>query len=397
MDEICPEHILKLYSEAVQMPVRCYLPGRTVLYCPLSESLPKEDFEDPQLLRKFPREESPWIWVNRCGEIYGALRVDRVGETSEIYITGPGRLRHIGEAEFRQLYQKEGFIRLALERKMVFNGKMERVTIGRMKILLGMLYYMRTGRLLDLETVQEEMHFRGTKTTDSATPVPVSEGYYNTSGAYERELSEIVSHGEIERLRAFFQGREHVSFGNLSEESMRHQKNLGIVTVTIVSRAAIRGGMNEEYAYYLSDAWIRDMEAVGAPEELNAMIGNMIREYTKEVQQIRKQSLSPPIRDAEGYISQYYAGRITVASIARDLGYSPNYLGSLFKKETGMSICDAIMRKRVERAAYLLRTTNMTVTEISAVTGFSAASHLCRVFKEEYGKTPAEYRKAELF
>ncbi len=73
--------------------------------------------------------------------------------------------------------------------------------------------------------------------------------------------------------------------------------------------------------------------------------------------------------------------------------YNEKYLGRIFKKETGTSIRMYICKKRIERAAELLKTTNINVLEIALRTGFENVNYFNRRFKEFMGITPTEYRR----
>lgn len=73
---------------------------------------------------------------------------------------------------------------------------------------------------------------------------------------------------------------------------------------------------------------------------------------------------------------------------------SPGYLGRIFKKETGMSLTDFITRKRMAMAKQLLTKTSLSVTDISTRVGINYSSYFTKIFKEQTGMTPQEYRQA---
>ena len=64
-----------------------------------------------------------------------------------------------------------------------------------------------------------------------------------------------------------------------------------------------------------------------------------------------------------------------------------------FKKNTNRTIIDYIKRTRVMNAERLFIETDMNVTEVSTLTGFSNLTHFYRVFKEITGYSPSEYKK----
>jgi len=70
----------------------------------------------------------------------------------------------------------------------------------------------------------------------------------------------------------------------------------------------------------------------------------------------------------------------------------PNYLSSLFKKETGENLREYLLRNRIEVAKSLLSRTEYSYVQISNSLAFYSQSHFTKVFKENTGYTPKQYR-----
>ena len=68
-------------------------------------------------------------------------------------------------------------------------------------------------------------------------------------------------------------------------------------------------------------------------------------------------------------------------------------LSALFKKETGKPLTEYVTRKRVEHAAYLLRSTSMQVQTVAQQCGILDVNYFAKMFKRYTGKTPKEYRE----
>ena len=83
----------------------------------------------------------------------------------------------------------------------------------------------------------------------------------------------------------------------------------------------------------------------------------------------------------------------TLEEAERQLSVSPEYLSRQYKKETGLSFSEDLRRLKVEKVKTLLIGTTLNLTKIAAMTGFSNPKYMSRVFKEEVGVLPAEYRK----
>lgn len=86
---------------------------------------------------------------------------------------------------------------------------------------------------------------------------------------------------------------------------------------------------------------------------------------------------------------------ITLKDIAQQFSFSPNYLGFLFKEETGKAFSEVLIQLRMERACELLREPTAKIYEIASKVGYRYLPYFSRQFKEAYGMTPMEYRKRD--
>jgi AraC family transcriptional regulator len=93
------------------------------------------------------------------------------------------------------------------------------------------------------------------------------------------------------------------------------------------------------------------------------------------------------------YIQNNLERDISVNELADMACFSKDHFSRVFKSITGMAPCDYIIRKRIERAQFLLLTTEMGQKEIIEETGFRSASYFSRIFKKITTYTPEKYRK----
>lgn len=99
------------------------------------------------------------------------------------------------------------------------------------------------------------------------------------------------------------------------------------------------------------------------------------------------------IREAENYIRFHYDSDITVHSLADRLNLSNEYFSRLFKSETGMTPQSMIIKYRIEKACTLLRSTNLSVSEIAQCVGLHDQRYFSKLFRQNVNCTPSEYRK----
>jgi AraC family transcriptional regulator, melibiose operon regulatory protein len=99
------------------------------------------------------------------------------------------------------------------------------------------------------------------------------------------------------------------------------------------------------------------------------------------------------ITEAKRYIAEHYSENLTVQLIADYLGISRSYLQILFKRYGKRSIVTHINGVRINKASYLLATTDISVLDIALSMGYNSRQHFTRAFHEHTGISPREYRK----
>ena len=113
----------------------------------------------------------------------------------------------------------------------------------------------------------------------------------------------------------------------------------------------------------------------------------------------KKQSVSNQneyIQTAWKLIEQNFSNPdFCVATLAKAVGFNPNYFSVLFKKFTGKPLVRALCDYRLERACKTLKFTNRTIKDVALSCGFSDELYFSRVFRKKYGIPPTEYRDRE--
>lgn len=93
------------------------------------------------------------------------------------------------------------------------------------------------------------------------------------------------------------------------------------------------------------------------------------------------------------YINQNISTDLTVEEICAAMNVSKYHFCRRFKQHTGMTVMQYILKTRIILAKNELRKTVAPVTEISETCGFSSPSYFCRIFRQEAGCSPLQYRK----
>ncbi len=92
------------------------------------------------------------------------------------------------------------------------------------------------------------------------------------------------------------------------------------------------------------------------------------------------------------YIQEHISENITVENLANSVHFHPNYFTNIFKKYIGMPPIQYINKMRIERAKYLLRTTDSQINEIALKTGFCDGYYFSKAFKSYTGYSPSDFR-----
>lgn len=204
--------------------------------------------------------------------------------------------------------------------------------------------------------------------------------------ALEETLMEIVRKGDTVALKRWLAAAPAIRGGTIAPDQLRQLKNTFIVAVTLASRAAIRGGMREEEAFTLSDGYIRRAELLSDQSKLLNLQYNMILEFTEQVEKLNRGTYrSKLVSDAANYIRRHLSEPVSAESLAETFYLSRPYLSAKFKKESGVTLTDFILREKTEEAKRLLRYSDKSAASIGAYLGFSSHSHFIRVFKKMRG------------
>lgn len=106
----------------------------------------------------------------------------------------------------------------------------------------------------------------------------------------------------------------------------------------------------------------------------------------------QERNTSDMIHTVLEYIDANLQNDLTRENICKAVFISETYLSKLFRKETGVSISEYIVERRIALAKRLLAETNEPISTICVKTGYNFPAHFSKIFRLRTGKTPMQYR-----
>ena len=104
---------------------------------------------------------------------------------------------------------------------------------------------------------------------------------------------------------------------------------------------------------------------------------------------------NPHIENIKQYIHDNISEPLSLSVISENIHLVPRYVCTLFKKETGMTLTEYILRQRISLAKKLIVTSQLSLSEICESCGFTDYNYFSRSFKRITGMTAAFYKKSK--
>lgn len=130
-----------------------------------------------------------------------------------------------------------------------------------------------------------------------------------------------------------------------------------------------------------------------APYLLRAYLTLILEIYDKPIPESAQKY--PPLitRCMDLLFSELGSPNISLESIALRLNCKPNTLSKNFSRATGKAVIEHLTELRIEQARKLLKESTLTIAEVGWACGYRDQNYFSRIFKNETGSTPRNYRK----
>ena len=220
---------------------------------------------------------------------------------------------------------------------------------------------------------------------------------HNMAREFEARMIALVSKGDLDGLHQIMNGNKPDldETGIFAHTPVKTLEYMLVSMVTLLTRAAVDGGLNAERAYEMGDVYLQLIARSVQQGNNVSMIGYRAAiDFATEVNEAnKKRSQSSVVEDCKGYIETNLRKNIRITEIGPAIGVSRFYLAHRFRDEEGITVQEYIIKRRCLHAANLLRHSDYSIAQISEYFCFSSPGHFGKCFREIYDLTPKEYRK----
>lgn len=395
MKRIDYEYIAENISNISRIAVRVYRNQKLEVFFNTSNF--PVDPASPYLAELLKIEQNVSYYITPLYHFYGVINCD-----SHTLILGPCYQNQASRAQIRDymfsLGLKENYVQS-------FDKLINHITPMPLEMFLHLLclvYYYVSEKKLDVTELLlydnssqvERQHIQPqTPLTASPDIEPAFDQMHDTY-LFEKQMLTLVTSGNVDGLEHLFSFTSPGQSGKMADNYLRQLKNIFISSVTLVSRAAIEGGLPEQDAFALSDRYVQHCEKYSDAGQILNLQHHMVLDYASLVRDITNGTNSSAfLRSIITYVQEHITESITVDALAKNLCLSPNHLSSKFRQESGMTFSQFVNQQKVKKAKEYLKNTDRSILEISTFLGFSSQGYFQNVFKKVTGMTPREFRE----
>ena len=216
-------------------------------------------------------------------------------------------------------------------------------------------------------------------------PYPPELAFYNA-----------IKSGDVKQAKRFLATSiiKTEGLGTLSDHPLQNLKYHLAITIAMMARSCMEGGMDLSEAYALSDLYIQKTDRCKDFSEIEALHRTACLDYVNRMSVLRDRKIhTGHIVKCIDYIYEHLHTRITVAQLAKHAGLDASYLSRLFKKDVGVTINEYVRTRKIDTAMNLLIYSDYSSAQISSILAFPSQSYFSEIFRKHTGMSPLCYRK----
>ena len=163
--------------------------------------------------------------------------------------------------------------------------------------------------------------------------------------------------------------------------------------VVVLSRAALHGGADPNQIFGMNYTYLKQINNFTSIEQLTLWMSKIIDKFTECVFDLQDVKHIDMIYKSIEYIRRNYMKKVTLDEVSENASLSPSYFSRIFKKEMKTSFNAYLNSVRIEMSKKLLSDEDIPLSDIAMLTGFEHQSYYSKVFKQNTGVSPKQYRE----
>jgi len=212
---------------------------------------------------------------------------------------------------------------------------------------------------------------------------------------FENELLSAVSKGQLQKIARLSSNFTWQDFEMRTTDPLRNAKNYCVIMNTLLRKAAEDGGVHPVHLDRTSSSFARTIETIASTDRFPHLMEEMFTVYCRLVRHHSTVGFSRPVQEAVVLIDSDFSLDLSLGTLSEKIGVTKEYLSSLFKKEVGKTVTEYIREKRMNYAAFLLRTTDLQIQTIAHHCGIEDLQYFSKLFKKSFSRSPRDYRENE--
>lgn len=210
----------------------------------------------------------------------------------------------------------------------------------------------------------------------------------------ESHIMSCIRDGKLDLLMKLHDESQGFSSGEMSKSALKQIEYTSVVSVSLMARAAIEGGVNPYHAYDMNDLYLQRISSAKTEDCYQQIQMEASRDFisaVKKSQALKSQSVH--CENCKQYIARHLNSPFALDDISSSVGLNRTYLSGLFRQYESMTLKEYTHRERINAAKNMLRYSDYEISQIAEYFCFQSQSHFGKIFKKYAGVTPLQYRR----
>lgn len=221
-------------------------------------------------------------------------------------------------------------------------------------------------------------------------------GYEKKPYYFDEAVLNAILDGDVETLKSLTaSGAVSLSAGMrvLSKNELKNGKYHYMIAAAFLAESGMDAGLGHDESYTIAEIYSRKADRAATCGELQVLLEDMCVDFAERIQEIKKENVaSVHIRTCIDHIYEDLGADLSVKGLADLTNLNVSYLCKLFKQETGKTVKEYVTAAKMDTAQNLLKYSDLSCSEIAASLGYCSQSAFTYAFRLFTGTTPGKYR-----